>query len=184
MPATAWKLCRRAAGGWSGANNITAKDSVNANWAMSAGTFTAVLVGDDFGFVDADVDPTATINGIEFRIRASRWPYVVTVQAARLRKTVGVNVGTNRANTLPTIANTLTDYTIGGAADTFDVAITPAELKAAGFGFAWQLSNPDGKYSTTAYVDSIECRAHFTPAATSGPPPRLARLTPSLRCSL
>jgi hypothetical protein len=162
---TAWKFCRRATGGWSGTNNITAEDAVNANWAMGAGNFTAVLVGDDFGFSDTDIPAGSTPLGIEARIKVSRWPYLVTVQRFSLRKVVGTNVGNDKSGSFPTIAQVLTKYTLGGAADLWGTTWTVEELKAAGFGIAFQVSNPDAKYSTTCYVDAIEARVHFTPPA-------------------
>ena len=163
MATTSWKFCRRAAGGWSGTNNITAEDAVNADWAMGAGNATAVLVGDDFGFTDEDIPVGSTITGIEARIKVSRWPYVVAVQRFSLRKVVSTNVGDNKAGSFPTIAQSLTKYTLGGAADLWGTTWSEADVKAAGFGVAFQVSNPDGKYSTTCYVDCIEARIHFTP---------------------
>lgn len=174
MAVTDWKLCRRATGpGWTLPARITADDGSAASQGMGAGNFSGVLVGDDFGITDSDLAAGSVPRGIEFRIDCRRPTYVVGVNAAIARKVVGVNVGTNKAGSFPTIAQVMTKYTLGGATDLWGATWTEQEIKAAGFGFAFQVFNPDAKYSNSIEVDCIECRVHFDPPSAGGGAVRL-----------
>lgn len=166
MAVTAWKLCRRAAGGWTNQNNILADDGAVASQNVGAGSQTAILVGDDFGFSDADIPSGATIDGIEVRIEASKWPYAMSAALASLRKSLGTNVGDNKSASI-TLTNSLTKFTLGGASDKWGTTWTDTEVKQASFGFAYRTQNNDGKYSVDANVDCIEVRVYYTSAATT-----------------
>jgi len=171
MAVTDWKFCRRATGGWTNTNNILTENGALASFEVPGylygSPYTPILVGDDFGFADADIPAGSTILGIECRIKAQHQAgTALAVHLAYLRKVVGSNVGDNKATSL-TLSATLAKSTAGGSGDLWGTTWSVAEVKDAGFGFAYQARNDYDEYASFCYVDCIEARVHFTPPAAS-----------------
>jgi len=180
MADTGWKPFTSARSDSSGAGV--------AIWVASSGTLASALAAEDAAYAGAgnvsagsstnwlvghapdlsSIPDTATINGIEYRVKAQSASDGTTwINGLYHRKTTtnGANVGSNLAATPQSMPNPAAIRTFGGASDLGGTTWTPAELKAAGYGVALKGQNFEGKIESAPRVDLLECRVTYTEAS-------------------
>lgn len=185
MAVTAWKLGTTASqdgsgASWANITRVTAKaaspgQSTSASVLSIGGSKYIVVSGFDF----SDIPDGSTIDGFEVRVNAvnDSGPGDSIIDRVYLRKVAGTNVGNNLGPGLTALTLTFSDRTFGGATALAGVSWSTAELKAAGFQVAVGVSEVSGESSTNCYVESVELRVYYTPAASTATTkqPRLGR---------
>jgi hypothetical protein len=148
--------------GWNSPEFIYSSGEASITAAtFGTGDLSYVLKGYSFNF--SAIPDGATIDGVEVIINARHGSDAlpVTISLAQLLDTSRVKVGTNQYSSPQTLTTSAADYTVGGAADLWGNALTPAWVKDADFGVA--LGFTAGGNKAKVYVDSVTMKVWYTP---------------------
>lgn len=150
---------------WTNPGNITANDGTYAVAGVPNGGTSQLLVGTDFDFAIPD---GATINGIEVAIeRKSGVGTALHIDLAITLYQAGAVAGDNKADTGTQWLTSDAVATYGGAADTWGLSLSAADVNDAGFGVAVRCDkNINGVGN--ASVDYLTMTVHYTEAAAGG----------------
>lgn len=139
---------------WTNPGNASTSNDVWASAAAAGSTVTThYLLGTAFGFA---IPTTATINGIQVNVERHQGggSSGVTDSTVKLVKG-GVVSGTNQA--VAGVWGNTTDAvrTYGAANDLWGLTLTPSDVNAANFGFAFSVSCASGISDASAFVDQV-----------------------------
>lgn len=182
MATTSWKFCATAAqeagGGtkqWSSdalggvalvGTEVSADDNVFAygEWTSLATTYWLKCTMGSNAFTSSDVPSGATIDGIEVRVR--RYRGTGTISSSDVKTVKGGTIGGNDLESGTDWATTEETVTYGGATELWGQTWTQTDVIASTFGAAIQVVYASSMIgpSTSAFVDSVEIRVHYTAA--------------------
>jgi hypothetical protein len=144
---------------WSNPSNAQASDNARATASLPESNSSHYLKASNFGF---SIPSNATVNGIVVEVersRSSTSSSIVTTSAKLVKNGVigGSDKGSYGGTEWPT-ADAYGAY--GDSVDTWGLALTPADVNAAGFGFALSASN----FGATGYarVDHIRIKVYYS----------------------
>lgn len=149
---------------WSNPGNITSADASDATATGATPAYTEYLRASAFGFTSSDVPAGATIDGIEFtvRARASATSRVV-FNNCYISTTANSPTGSTFNDGGASLTTSNAFYSLGGP--TFlPAALTQAIVTGANFGLMLEMAFTG--VSATAYIDYVAARVYYTPAAT------------------
>ena len=171
--ATAGPNSPSAASGWTNSSNVYVQDSTYATNSVSAGSNSATLKAQGFGFA---LPTDCTLNGFTVVIwRRSAASTVIKDNSIRLLDSSGTATGSNKASgSYWPASNTSASY--GSSSDVWGTTLTPTDVNSSNFGVQVIAHNDDSS-SWTAYVDYVSVTVDYTDA--SGQPMQArSRLVP------
>lgn len=171
--ATAGPNAASAASGWTNSSNVYVQDSTYATNSVSAGSNSATLKAQGFGFVLAT---DSTINGFTVIIwKRAAASLVMKDNSIHLLDSSGVATGNNKASG-SYWSSTNTASTYGSSSDVWGTTLTPTDVNSSNFGVQLVAHNDDSS-SWTASVDYVSVTVDYT-AASGQPMQARSRLVP------
>jgi hypothetical protein len=149
--------------GWTSPEFIySAGEASITSGTFDAGDLSYILKG--YGFNFSAIPDGATIDGVEVIINARYGTAVVNISLAQLLNTSRAKVGDNKYSSPQALTTSAAGYTVGGAADKWGNALTPAWVKDADFGVALGFTaGGSGNSNNKVYVDSVTMKVWYTP---------------------
>jgi len=146
---------------WSAASSAQTSDNVAANYRCDSGSFYLKATN-----CNPSVPAGATINGIVVEVqKKADVGTKVQDSAAQLIKG-GTISGTNKASgTTWSVVYGYTTY--GSSTDLWGLTLTPTDVNATNFGFAFAGSDDVNTAGGTAYVDHIRITIYYTASGSS-----------------
>ena len=96
-----------------------------------------------FGFTTGDIPSGHTIDGIEVTVRAKSYASANATSVINVYIVIdGSTISAAKTFNLSTGVSSLTDFSVGGAADTWGLSTTDAQARASSFGVALKVSGP------------------------------------------
>lgn len=151
-----------SAGGqaFSNPNNVKVKgDNNNASVAVTSSTLSQYLVLTNFNF---NIPTTSLVSGIEIRIK-KKGEDVKDAEIYLRRGSLSKRgrIGTNKAKDGAWNKDKFKDAKYGGKSVKWGAKLTPAMVNANTFGLLVKVKG--AKTTSTALIDSIEVKVHYTP---------------------
>jgi hypothetical protein len=150
---------------WTTPEGICGAGTANVTAATyDAGDQTYVLKAQGFDFSAIPVG--STINGVTCVVNGYYATAAVSIDLLQLLDTTGAKVGTNQAATPIALTTGAANYTKGGAADKWGLALDAAWVKNVNFGVALGcLAGGTGNSNNDVYIDSVTLEIDYTPPA-------------------
>lgn len=145
---------------WAGPGNITANDATYAAASPANGSTSQLLVGTAFGF---SIPDGATINGVEVSVERKSASALCRDFSITLYQ-AGAAAGDNKADTGTQWPTSDTVATYGGAADTWGLSLSAADVNDAGFGVAVRCEKNNAGLGA-ASVDYLSVTITYTEAS-------------------
>ena len=152
---------------WVNPSNIYGAGEAEVSAATyDAGDQTYVLKAQGFDF--SAIPDGATIDGVQVVINARYAVVVVSIDLAQLLDATGARQGDNKYATPQDLTTSAANYTLGGAADTWNATLTAAIVKDPDFGVAIGcLAGGTGNSNNDVFIDSVTMEIWYTAGATT-----------------
>lgn len=141
---------------WQDKGNANATDGTLVTLASNGQSYYGIW--DGFGFTSSDIPVGATVNGLEFIIRANRSGAAGAGNLVSVKVVIGGGISGSEQGTI-TLTGTLTDYTVGGATNLLGTSPIATDIHSSAFGIAISGS---GTIMGRAQIDSIKCLVYYT----------------------
>lgn len=143
---------------WTSLANLGAEDGATANCDLGGAGITNTLLVTGFGF-----STSGTINGITVEIKRQSFGGVGTKDSSIRLLIGGAANGSDKASGSNWPSASLQYATYGGAADTWGLSPTAAQVNASNFGVA--IVAQDDTFSTLAKIDYVRITVTYTAAS-------------------
>jgi len=155
-------------GNWSNPQNVIGAPNNTSAEAFMEGNdgigiwfnYTDFIQAFDFSL---NVPTDATVVGVEFTFVAKSGTGANVFSNDMNLSFLGGGVAATKS-TNTTLAGILTEYTIGGSADMWGIAITPTQVNYSSFGLQLNFSRNSDETEYFAYLDAVKAKVYYTEA--------------------